>query len=195
ASWSAELPAFLEEDANLRRGPVVVVGQDFDNDRHLVRRVTFENDMLHDELVVADARPFFDGALDDVARNAGPARLIHDGRQAGVSRRLRAAEFRRHHDFLHQLSDDLAFLQSGNFPFSVQPLATHTLALTVALGVGKRWSRGALAPRRFEPARRQSAAAPAPNPETGTARPFRPRQSRRAQCRSRRSTGTPSRRS
>ena len=48
AARRAELAA-LEEDANLGRGAVFVVGQNFDDDRHLVRRVAFEDDVLERE--------------------------------------------------------------------------------------------------------------------------------------------------
>ena len=58
AAGSAELAAFFEQDANFRCGAIVVVGQDLDDDRHLVRRVALENDMLHDEFVGANARAF-----------------------------------------------------------------------------------------------------------------------------------------
>ena len=138
AARSAELAAFLEEDANLRRGAVVVVGQDLDDDRHLVRRVTFENDMLHHELVVADARAFLDGALDHVARHAGFARLVHDGRKPGFRGGLGPAELRGDHDFFHEFSDELAFFQPGDFSFGVKPLATHTADVSVAGGSASR---------------------------------------------------------
>ena len=35
AAWSAELAAFSEQDANLRRSAAVVIGQDLDNYRYL----------------------------------------------------------------------------------------------------------------------------------------------------------------
>ena len=89
AAGRAELAAFFEEDANFRRGAVVVVGQDLDDDRHLVRRVAFENDVLHHELIVANARAFLDGALDHVARHAGFARFVDHGRKPRVSRQVR----------------------------------------------------------------------------------------------------------
>ena len=40
----------------------------FDDHRHLVRRVTLEDDVLHHQLFAADARAFLDRALDHVAR-------------------------------------------------------------------------------------------------------------------------------
>ena len=140
AAGSAELAAFLEEHANFRRGAVVVVGQDLDDDRHLVRRVTFEDDMLHDEFVVADARAFLDRALDHVARHAGFARFVDHGREPGIRGGLGAAELRGDHDFFHELSDELAFFQPGDFSFGVKPLATHTEGLTVAARISKRGS-------------------------------------------------------
>src|SRR5688500_11885310 len=38
AARRAELASFLEEDANLGSGPVVIVGEDLDDDRYLMRR-------------------------------------------------------------------------------------------------------------------------------------------------------------
>ena len=90
AARRAEL-ALAEEHADFRGGAVVVVGDHLDDDRHLVRRVALESDVLHDQLLVADARALFDGALDDVAGHAFLARLFDGGEQARVQRRVRAA--------------------------------------------------------------------------------------------------------
>src|SRR5436190_11465499 len=140
AAGRAELTAFLEEHANLWRGAVVVVGQDLDDNRHLVRGVALENDMFHDELVVADARAFLDRALDHIARDAGFARLIDDGGEPGIPGRLSSAELRGDHNFFDKFSDDLAFFQPGDFSFGMQPLATHTADVSVGRRIYKeRW--------------------------------------------------------
>ena len=55
AARDAELP-FLEKHAHLRRGAVHVVGERFDDDRHLVRRVALEDHVLQHQLFAADAR-------------------------------------------------------------------------------------------------------------------------------------------
>ena len=138
AARRAELAALLEKDPDLGSGAVVVVGENFDDHRHFVRRITFEHDVLHHELVVADARAFFDRALDDVTRDAGLARLFDDGCQPRVPGQLRPAQLRRDHDFFHELPYGLAFPQPGDFSFRMQPLATHELGLTVATQLSKR---------------------------------------------------------
>jgi hypothetical protein len=94
--------------------------------------------MFHHELVVADACAFFDRALDDVAGDAGPARFIEHRGQARVPCRLGAAQFGGDHDFLDEFPDDLTFLQPGDLPLGVQPLATHTLDVSVAARLSKR---------------------------------------------------------
>jgi hypothetical protein len=132
-----KLAAFLEEHPNFRSCAVVIVSQDLDDYRHLVRRVTFENDMFHNEFVVADARPFFDRALDDVARDAGFACLVDDGREAGIRARLSPAKLRGHHNLFHEFSDELTFFQPGDFSFGMKPLATHTADVSGAQQLSK----------------------------------------------------------
>src|ERR1035437_6315857 len=63
----------LEKVADLGRGALMIVGVDFDNDGHLMRRVALEYDVLHRGLFAADAGALGDGALDGVA---GQARLL-----------------------------------------------------------------------------------------------------------------------
>ncbi len=126
AAGSADLAAFLKEHANFRSGAVVVVGQDLDDYRHLVRRVTFEDDMFHHQFVVADTRAFFHRAFNYIARDAGFARFVDHGREPRIRAGLSPAELRGHHDFFHEFSYELAFFQPGDFSFGVKPLATHT---------------------------------------------------------------------
>ena len=125
AARRAELTALFEKHADVRRGAVVVVGQDLDDHRHFVRRVALEDDVLHDELFVADARAFLDRALDHVAAHALPARLFHGGEEARIAVRIRAAELGGDHDFFDEFADRLAFFQAGDFTFCLEPLASH----------------------------------------------------------------------
>ena len=104
AAGVAEL-AFLEQHADLRRGAVHVVGVDLDDDRHLVRRVALEHDVLHDELFVADARAFLDGALDDVAGDAFLPRLFDGGEEPGVHVGVRPAHLGGDRDFPDEFAD------------------------------------------------------------------------------------------
>ena len=106
---SAEL-AFLEQDAKFGRGSIYVVGIDFDDDRYFVRRVTFEDDVFHDEFVGPGARPFFDRAFDDITRNTFPSRLLESCREPGIAAGVRASEFGGDHDFANELGGLLAFL-------------------------------------------------------------------------------------
>ena len=124
AARRAEL-ASLEKHADLRRGAVVVVGQHLDDHRHLVRRVALEDDVLHHQLFVADARAFLDRALDHVARDALLARLFHDGEEPRVPVRVGAAELGGDHDFFDEFAGHLAFFQTGDFAFCVEPLTSH----------------------------------------------------------------------
>ena len=120
----AELAA-LEEDANLRRGAVLVVGLHFNDHGHFVRRVAFENDLLQLQFFAANSRAFFDCALDHVARDALFARFFNDRGEARVAGGIGAAELGRDHDFLNQFAGGLAFLQTRHFALGMQPLSTH----------------------------------------------------------------------
>ncbi len=124
ATRSAELTA-LEENADLRCGAVLIIGQDLHDHRYLARCVAFENDMLKFELFAPDSRAFLDRALNRVSGHALPARFLDHRREARVARGIAAAHLRGHHDFLHQFADSLAFLQTRHFPLGVQPLTTH----------------------------------------------------------------------
>jgi hypothetical protein len=76
---------FFEKDADLRRGAVVVVRQHFHNHRHFVWGISFENDVLHDELFTRElAGTFFDRALNHVTRHGRLARLFHRGRETRI---------------------------------------------------------------------------------------------------------------
>ena len=126
AARRAQLTAF-EEDADFWRRPVLIVGQDLDDDRDFVRGVTFKNDKLQLKFFVANTRAFFDCAFDGVAGDALLARFLDDRGETGVPRRISAAHFCGDHDFLHEFADDLAFLETRHFAFGVKPLTTHAL--------------------------------------------------------------------
>jgi hypothetical protein len=125
AAWCAELAGLFEEAADFGGGAVVVVGQDLDDDGDLVRGVALEHNVVHGQLVIAGAGAFLDGALDDIAADALPARLFDGGKETGVAGGIAAAHFRGDHDFLDQFADGLALSEGGDFAFSVEPLTTH----------------------------------------------------------------------
>ena len=120
-----ELARFFEEAPDFGCGAVVVVGQDLDNDRDLVRRIAFEDQVIEHELVGPDTTAFLDGAFDYVAAHALPARLLACGKEPRIAGRVGAAHLGGNHDFLHEFSDGLSFSEGGDFSFSLEPLATH----------------------------------------------------------------------
>ena len=126
AARRAQLAA-LEEDADFRRGPVLVIGQHLHDHRDFVGRVTFENDKLQLKFFAADARAFFDRSFNGIAGHALLARFLDDGGEPGISRRISAAHFGGDHDFLHEFTDNLTFFETGHFAFRVKPLTTHAL--------------------------------------------------------------------
>ena len=119
-----ELAAF-EKDSNLRRSAILVVGLHFNDHRHLMRRVSFENDLFQLQLFAANSRALLDCALDHVARDALFARFFNDRGEARVAGGIGAAELGRDHDFLNQFARGLAFLQTRHFALGMQPLSTH----------------------------------------------------------------------
>src|ERR1700686_1614869 len=61
----------LAEDApNLGGGAVLIVGRDFDNDRHPARRIALVNDLIEVLRLVPLTCPTLDGALDVIVRHA-----------------------------------------------------------------------------------------------------------------------------
>ena len=124
APGDAELP-FFEEHAHFRRGAVHVVGQRFHDDRHLVRRVALEDHVVHDQLFAADARAFFDRALDDVAGDALLARLFQAAKSRALPAGIGAAELGGDGDFLHQFAGGGGLTFGVDFAFREEPLATH----------------------------------------------------------------------
>ncbi len=141
APGRAELAAF-EEDANLRGGAVFVVGLHFDDDRHFVRGVAFENDLLELEFFTADAGAFLDRALDHVAGHALLARFLHDGGEARVADGIGPAHFRGDHDFFDQFTGRLTFFEAGDLAFGVEPLTSHAALVAGQLRRGKSAAHG-----------------------------------------------------
>ena len=125
AAGRAELAPFLKRTRISGAVRLLLSVKHLDDDRHLVRRVAFEDDVLHHQFVVADARAFLDGAFDDVARHAGLARLFDRGRKPRIPGGIGPAELGGDHDFFDQFADELAFFQTGDFSFCMEPLATH----------------------------------------------------------------------
>ena len=130
AAGGAEL-ALLEEHADFGRGAVHVVGEHLDDDRHLVRRVALEDNVLHDQLFAADARALFYGAFDEhVARNAFLARLLGRGEEARVEGWVGAAHLGGDHDFADEFDGRAPFFEGGDRAFGMQPLTAHARILT-----------------------------------------------------------------
>ena len=144
AARRSKLTAFLEENPNLRCGPVVIIGQDLDYDRDFVRCVSFENDVFQRQFFVTDAGAFFDRPFDHVTGDACLTRFFAGGKKAGVPIWIGPAHLCCHHDFLHELAGDLALFQTGNFAFRMQPLAPHSPDVSGARRPHKRASAGYL---------------------------------------------------
>src|ERR1700686_3855738 len=99
----------LAEDApNLGGGSVLIVGREFDNDRHPARRIALVNDLIEVLELLPLTCPTLDGALDVIVRQALRARRLDGGAQAQVAIRIAPAGFRGDGDFLRQFAEDLA---------------------------------------------------------------------------------------
>src|SRR5262249_39936776 len=94
-------------------------------DSYFVRRVSFEDDMLHHELLVANTRAFIDRALDYIARHAFFARLFDRRGQPGVALGVRPAHFGGDHHFANNFAGGLRLFHRGDGAFGVQPLTSH----------------------------------------------------------------------
>ena len=114
----AELSAF-EKDAELGCGPVDIVGEDLDDDRHFVRGVALEDHVFKNEFVVANSSPFFDRLFDRITSHRGPASLFHNSKQPGIPLHIGTSRLRCNHDFFHQLADDLPLFEVRHFTFSM----------------------------------------------------------------------------
>jgi hypothetical protein len=103
----------------------MIIGEHLDDDRHLVRRVALEGQMLEGHLLAADARALVDRALDGIAGNAFLAGLFTGGKKPRVAGGVGPAMLGRDHDFLQIFSGRLRFSQRIDLPFSEQPLTSH----------------------------------------------------------------------
>ena len=117
--------AFLEEHAHLGRRALVIVRHHFDDERHFVRCVAFEDDVLEHEFIVADTGALFDRALDHITRHALLPGFLHRGKEPGVRRHIGSAEFRRDGDFFDDFADRLTLFQVNDRALSVEPLTSH----------------------------------------------------------------------
>ena len=111
--------ALAEQHANFRGGALHVVGVHLDDHRHVVRRAALVDDVLHHQLLVADAGPFVDGALDGVLGNALFLRLFDGRKKPRVHRRIGTAHLGGEGDFAHQLGVGLGLLKPGDQSFRV----------------------------------------------------------------------------
>jgi len=77
--------ALFEQHPQLGRGSVIIVRENFDNERHFVGRVAFESDLFENQLLLAKTRTFFNGAFNDVAGDGIPAGLFNGGKKASIA--------------------------------------------------------------------------------------------------------------
>src|ERR1700756_47264 len=84
---------------------------------------------MQNEFLVTDASSLLNRPLNDVTSNTRLSGLFHDGRESSISGGIRAAHFGGHHDFFDEFTDDLTFFQVSNFPFRLQPLASHRVEM------------------------------------------------------------------
>ena len=135
AATGPELP-FAKQAADFRRSPVDIVGVHLDDDRHLVGRVAFEGDMVHDHLVLANPGAFADGPLDDVAGDAFLAGFFDGGKEAGVGGGIGPAHPGGHHDLADNFAGHLRLFHRGDGAFGMQPLTSHGRKVTGGPGNG-----------------------------------------------------------
>ena len=102
--------------AHLRRGAVAVVGDDFDDNRHVAGAVAFVDDLFIVD-GTALARCLLDGARNVVVGHIVGFRLCDDIAELVVVDRIRAAFFDRDGDFSADFGEDLAALGVGLFLF------------------------------------------------------------------------------
>src|SRR2546428_12288222 len=99
----------LAEDApNLGGGAVLIVGRDFDNDRHPARRIALVNDLIEVLRLVPLAGAALDRALDVIVRHALRTRRLDGAAQAQIAIGIAPAGFRCDGDFLRQFAENLA---------------------------------------------------------------------------------------
>src|SRR6185436_9995623 len=141
AAAGAEL-AFLEQESDFGSGPVDVVRHYLDQQRDFVRGVALIHNMFHDQLVIPRAGSLFDRSFDHIPRHALLPRPLNGGKQPRIALRLRPADFGGDHDFADNFAGSPPFLERGNGPFGMQPLATHARILAEQGVNRKAQSRG-----------------------------------------------------
>ena len=122
--WGAEL-TFFEENADFGGGSVIVVGEAFDDDGHLVWGVSVEANGIHHEFVVADAGAFFDGAFDHIAGDGFFTGFFDGGEEACVAVGIGSSEFCGNGDFFNELAGLRGFPFRVDFAFCEEPLTSH----------------------------------------------------------------------
>jgi hypothetical protein len=115
----------LEEVPDFRCGTIAIVGQAFDDHRHLVWRETFIDDGLVVDDFVREARALLDGALNGVAIDGRLLRLLHGSGETGVQLGVCSAQLGGDGDFAHQLDDHLTLLLRVGFAPGLFPLCAH----------------------------------------------------------------------
>ncbi|MDB6172810.1 MAG: hypothetical protein JWL59_2121 [Chthoniobacteraceae bacterium] len=125
AAGGSKLTRIFKYHPDFRGGAVVVIGKDFQDQRHFVRGVTFINHVFKHEFVSPDARPFFNRPFDHVAGDRRTACLVDRSAKARVSFDVGAAEFGGHHHLFDEFSDSLTFAKVSDITFCLQPLTTH----------------------------------------------------------------------
>ena len=100
-----------EKNADFRRRPVRVIGIDFDNHGHLVRRVALEGDVVDDSLLPPDASTLVDGSVNDILGNTFGSCLFKRSKKTGISRRIRASLSGGDGDFPDELTGRLGLLE------------------------------------------------------------------------------------
>lgn len=124
AAAAAEHAAF-EEHSHFWGGALGVVGHDFNDYGHFVRRVAFENDVFEHHFFVTDAGTFFNRAFDHVAGDTLFAGFFHRREETRIGAEIRAAEFGSDSNFFDDFADRLTFFQVNDCAFCVKPLASH----------------------------------------------------------------------
>ena len=113
-----QLP-LAEEHADFRSGANDVVRVDLHNDRHVMRSPAFVGHVFHRHLVVADASPLVDRALDAVFGHAFLLRFLNGGEKSRVHQRVGPAAPGSERDFADQFGIGPALFLAGDQTFCV----------------------------------------------------------------------------
>lgn len=94
--------SFFKEDADFGGGPVLVVGEDFDDDGDFMGGVAFKGDLIEDEFLIAGAGSFFDRPLDAFAGDALFFGFFDGGVEPGIRGWIGSAVFGGDGDFAEE---------------------------------------------------------------------------------------------